>query len=120
MEIEAANSPEIAILLAIAALAALWTFISKTKLERRGSRLIDWIRQNHREAWAALPWVYRYIFRDRGLAELARRNAISDPDFAREYGKIVPFRRHILISGIIAGGAIAVIVIGVRFFGWQF
>ena len=120
MEPDTASSPEIAILLAIAALAALWTFISKTKMERRGSRLVDWIRQNYREAWAALPWVYRYIFRDRGLAELARRNAISDPDFAREYGKIAPFRRHILISGIIAAGAIALIVIGVRFFGWQF
>lgn len=119
MEIEVAASPEIRFLLAIAAVAALWMFICKTKSERRTTKLIDWIWQNHREIWAELPWYYRIMFRERGFAELARRNAISDPHFEQEFAVIAPYRRHIVISGSIAAVAIALILIGTRIFGWQ-
>jgi len=120
MEAEVANSLEIRALLAVAAIAALWMFIWKTKTERRATRLIDWVWQNYPDAWRALPWSYRYIFRERGLAELARRNMIPDPRFARECGEIAPLPRHILIAGAIAGVAIALILIGIRILGWRF
>lgn len=120
MEADTASSPEIAILLAIAAVAALWMFIWKTRTERRATRLIDWVWRNHREAWAALPWVYRNVFRERGLMELARRNDISDPDFVQACGELDPFPRHIVIAAAIGAGAIALIVIGTRLFGWRF
>lgn len=120
MEANAASGPEIPILLAIAAIAALWMFIWKTRTERRATRLIDWVWKNHREDWAALPWVYRNIFRERGLMELARRNVISDPDFVQACGELEPFPRHIVIAAGIGATAIALIVIGIRIFGWNF
>ena len=69
--------------------------------------------------------MYRNLLRERGLAELARRNAIPDPYFAHEFAEITPLRRHIVIAGAIAGGAIAggaiaLIAIGTRLFGWHF
>ena len=120
MESVAATSPQITVLLAIAVVAAIWMFLWKTKTERRATRLIDWVWQNYPNAWAALPRNYRNLLRERGLAELARRNAIPDPYFAREYGEIAPLRRHIVIIGAVAGGAIALIAIGTSLFGWQF
>ena len=120
MEAEAAGSPEVKVLIAVAAVAVLWMFIWKTKTERRATRLIDWVWQNYPEAWQALPWSYRHIFRERGLAELARRNAIPDPDFMQKCGEIAPFPRHIVIAGAIAGVAIALILIGTRILGWRF
>lgn len=119
MEPDTSPSPEITILLGIAAVATLWMFITKTKSERRTTKLIAWISQNHRDAWAELHWAYRLIFRERGFVELARRNVISDPHFKQEFAVIAPYRRHIVISGSIAGGAIALILIGTRLFGWH-
>jgi hypothetical protein len=119
MESEAATSPQITVLLAIAVVAAIWMFLWKTKTERRATRLIDWVWQKYPDAWSALPWVYRNVLRERGLAELARRNAIPDPYFAHEFGEIAPLRRHIVLAGAIAGGAIALIAIGTTLFGWQ-
>ncbi len=119
MEPGPSPSPEITILLTIAVLAALGMFITKTKSERRTTKLITWISQNHREEWAKLHWAYRLIFRERGFVELARRNVISDPHFIKEFAVIAPYRRHIVISGSIAGGAIALILIGTRLFGWH-
>lgn len=120
MEAEVATSPQIRVLLAIAAIAALWMFLSKTKTERRATRLIGWVWQNYPEAWSALPWIYRKLLRERGLTDLARRQAIPDPYFAREYGEIAPLRHHIVIAAAIAGGALALVVIGARFLGWEF
>lgn len=120
MQADAATSPQITVLLTIAVLAVIWMFLWKTKTERRATRLIDWVWQNYPDAWAALPWVYRNLLRERGLAELARRNTIPDPYFAHEYAEIAPLRRHIVIAGAIAGTAIALIAIGTRLLGWQF
>ncbi|UCH75849.1 MAG: hypothetical protein JSU82_08510 [Rhodospirillales bacterium] len=120
MNAGSATSPQITVLLAIAALAAIWMFLWKTKTERRATRLIDWVWRNHPEAWSALPWIYRNLLRERGLGELARRRVISDPHFTSEYETIAPLRRHIVIAGAIAGGAILLIAIGARYFGWQF
>jgi len=120
VEAEAATSPQITVLLAVAAVGAIWMFLWKTKTERRATRLIDWVWQNYPDAWSALPWIYRNLLRERGLAELARRQAIPDPYFAHEYGEIAPLRNHIVIAGAIAGGALVLIAIGTRFLGWRF
>jgi hypothetical protein len=120
VEAEAATSQQIRVLLAIAAIAVLWMFLSKTKTERRTTRLIDWVWRNYPEAWSALPWIYRNLLRERGLADLARRQVIPDPYFAQEYGEIAPLRHHIVIAAAIAGSALALVVIGARFFGWHF
>lgn len=120
MEAEVATtSPQVAALLAVAAGAAIWMFLWKTRTERRATRLIDWVWKNHPDAWSALPWIYRNLLRERGLGELARTGAIPDPYFEHEYREIEPLRNHIVIAGAIAGGAIALIVIGTRFFGWR-
>lgn len=119
MDAGAATSPQITVLLAIAAIAAIWMFLWKTKTERRATRLIDWVWQNYPEAWSALPWIYRNLLRERGLAELARRRAIPDPYFAHEYAEIAPLRNHIVIAGAIAGGAIALVLIGTGYLGWS-
>ena len=47
MEAEAATSPQVTVLLAIAAVAVIWMFLWKTKTERRATRLIDWVWQNY-------------------------------------------------------------------------
>jgi len=120
MEADTATSPEVVVLMAIAAAAVFWMFIWKTKTERRATRLIDWIWQNYPQAWQSLPWSHRNIFRERGLAELARRNVIPDPYFAHEYGQIAPFRRHVLIAAAFGITAIALILIGTSWFGWQY
>ena len=120
METGAEISPQITVLLGIAVVAAIWMFLWKTKTERRATRLIDWVWQNYPEAWSALPWIYRNLLRERGLAEIARRGAIPDPYFAHEYGEIAPLRHHIVIAGAIAGGALVLIAIGTRFLGWEF
>ncbi len=119
MEADTATSPQVTVLLAVAAVAAIWMFLWKTKTERRATRLIDWVWQNYPEAWAALPWIYRNLLRERGLAELDRRQAIPDPYFAREFKEIAPLRNHIVIAGAIAGGAIALVVFGTGFLGWR-
>lgn len=120
MEANGSTSPEVVVLVAVAAVAVFWMFIWKTKTERRATRLIDWVWQNHPDAWRSLPWADRNIFRERGLARLARANAIPDPYFEHEYGQIAPFRRHIVIAGAVAGTAIALILIGTSWFGWQY
>ena len=120
METELGASPQIPVLLGIAAIAAFWMFIWKTKTERRATRLINWVWENYPQSWAALPWLYRNVLRERGLAELARRKSIGDPHFQQEFAAIQPFRRHILIAGIIAGTALALILFGTSFLGWRF
>ncbi len=119
MAAELGTSPEIKLLLTVTALAVFWMFLWKTRTERRATRLIKWIWENHPETWAALPWLYRNVLRERGLDELARREAIPDAHFHREYAEIRPSQRHITIAALIAGAAILLIFIGTAVLGWR-
>jgi len=119
METELGASPEVQLLMAVAAVAAFWMFIWKTKNERRATRLIKWIWENHPEAWERLPWLYRNVLRERGLDEIARRDAIPDPYFRHEYEQFRPSQKYIVAAALIAGTAILLIFVGTSFLGWR-
>lgn len=120
METELGASPEIKLLLAVAAVAVLWMFIWKTRTERRATKLVKWIWDNYPQAWQGLPWIYRNVLQERGLDEVARRNAIPDPYFRDEYNAARPSRKSIVIAAVIAGVAILLIFAGKSFLGWRF
>jgi len=113
VEAEAATSPQITVLLAIAAVAAIWMFlwIGRPASSTGSGRTIPTPGRRCPGstatccANAALP---------------TRRQAIPDPYFAHEYDEIAPLRNHIVIAGAIAGGALVLIAIGTRFLGWRF
>lgn len=119
MESQTGASPEVQLLMAVAAVAVFWMFIWKTRTERRATRLIKWIWENHPDAWERLPWVYRNVLRERGLDEIARRDAIQDPHFLHEYEQFRPPQKYIVIAALIAGAAILLIFVGTSFLGWR-
>lgn len=120
METALGASPEVKLLLAVATIAVFWMFIWKTKNERRATRLIKWIWENHPQAWQELPWIYRNVLRERGLDEVARRGRIDDPYFRFEYDQFRPSQRYIVVAALVAGVAILLIFAGTSFLGWRF
>lgn len=119
MEAELGASPQVKLLMAVAVVAVFWMFIWKTKAERRATRMIKWIWENHPEAWQDLPWLYRNVLRERGLEEIVRRGAIPDPAFRREYEETRPSQKHMVIAALVAGAAILLIFVGTSFLGWR-
>jgi hypothetical protein len=106
--------------LTLTALAAsVYFFIDEIKRGRRAEKLVQWVKTNHPAHWGALPWAARNISSFGGLTLLHKQRVISDPHFVAEFKNVRQFRKNQIIAFIVGVGAIALIPIGVTYWGWE-
>lgn len=122
----AASGTSVAIMVTIGLLAAV-TIIAWIVSDRRRKRtraLAIYIKEQTPEFWDALPWHARHL-NVVGAVERFRRdhNDRSEPlpaDFAELYeGK----RRHARFEAVLlalAAGLILMLIVGIKYLGWQF
>lgn len=113
------TSPEIKILVLIALVACVYAFVLEARRGRRTERLAKWVEAACPQEWDAFHWTARKFNRGGALAHLYRRNLIADPHFASEYEAVKPFQRRQVIGFLIGVGAIALVIIGSRYWGWE-
>ncbi len=113
------TSIEVMALTIVAALAAVYAWVSDMRRIRRATRLIGWVREHYAEEWDALPWVARNLNRLGALAHLRRTKAIPHPRFEAEYLAIRPVQPRQTAALVVAIGAIALVLAGVRWWGWS-
>jgi hypothetical protein len=112
-------SVEVKILVSVAVAACVYLLGTQIRQDRRTSRLIQWVQANYPEAWDRLHWTLRRINRMGALAHLYRNNAIPDPHFAEAYRAIKPFQKDQIVGFVVGAGAIALAIIGARWWGWS-
>lgn len=113
------TSLEIKLLVLTAAAAVLYLFVADIGRSRRTARLIAWVRENHPEAWSALPWTARKIHRLGGLHRLHRRKLIDDPYFGAELKATSSLRRDEWAAIAVAVGAFALLALALGLeLGW--
>ena len=97
-------------------LYAWWLSIQETKRLRR---LVQWLEHHHGARWRALPKLSRNLF-PRGGVERLRRNGLSeDPGFMARYRETRAGTLRQLAAIPAAVVSIALVQIGVRFWGWS-
>jgi hypothetical protein len=99
--------------------ASVYLFIDEIKRGRRAEKLMQWVKINYPAQWGALPWAARNISSVGGLTLLHKQGVIGDRYFASEFKAVRPFRKNQIIVFALGVGAIALIPIGVTYWGWQ-
>ena len=106
--------------LTLTALAAsVYLFIDEIKRGRRAENLMNWVKTNHPAHWGALPWAARNISPLGGLTLLHKKRIIGDPYFVAEFKTVRQFRKNQIIAFVVGVSAIALIPMGVTYWGWQ-
>ncbi len=114
------TSPLIIILVSLAGVSSIYAFVCDIRLNRKASRLSQWVKQEYPELWAELNVFLRnWNGGQPGLKLLHRRNVISLPYFDQHYEQLKVLERKFfwgLGMGILC---IGLLLIGSLYWGWQ-
>jgi hypothetical protein len=113
-------SPQIKILVSLAALSIVYAFVCNIRLSRKASRLANWLQKERPDLWSELNFIARnWNGGQPGLKILYRRNAVSLPYFDQQYAQLHSIERQVLWGIIVASVCIGLVFIGSKFWGWH-
>jgi hypothetical protein len=113
-------SPQIKILLSLAAVSIVYAFVCEIRLSRKASKLANWLRKQRPDLWSELNFIARnWNGGHPGLKLLYRKNVVGLPRFDQEYEQLHSIERHLLWGIIIGSACIGLVIIGSRFWGWH-
>ena len=113
-------SPQIKILLSLAAVSIVYAFVCNIRLSRKASKLANWLQKQRPDLWSELNFIARnWNGGHPGLKLLYRKNVVGQPRFDQEYEQLHSIERHLLRGIIIGSACIGLVLIGSRFWGWH-
>jgi hypothetical protein len=113
-------SPQIKILLSLAAVSIVYAFVCQIRMTRKASRLARWIRKERPDLWSELNYVARNWHGGHpGLKLLNRKNAVDLPGFDQEYGQLSAVERKFFWGIGIGSVCIGTLLAGFLFWGWH-
>ena len=114
------DSPQIKILISLAAVSIVYAFVCNIRLSRKASKLANWLQKERPELWSELNFVAKkWNGGHPGLKLLYQRNVVGLPRFNQQYEQIHSVERQ-LFWGIIMGSVcIGLVIIGYKFWGWH-
>jgi len=113
-------SPQIKILISLAAVSAIYAFACKIRLSRKASKLENWLQKERPDLWSELNILARnWAGGHAGLKMLYRRNVVGLPSFDQQYEQLHYIERQLLLGIVIGSVCIGLVLIGSRFWGWH-
>jgi hypothetical protein len=113
-------SPQIKILLSIAAVSIVYAFVYEIRMSRKASRLATWLQKERPDLWSDLNFVARnWNGGHPGLKILNRRNVVGLPRFDQEYEQLHSMERKFLWGIGIGSVCIGTLLTGFMFWGWH-
>jgi len=113
-------SPQIKILISLAAVSAIYAFVCQIRLSRKASKLANWLQKERPGLWSELNFVARnWNGGQPGLKILYRKNVVGLPSFDHQYELLHSMERQLLWGIIIGSVCIGLLAIGLRFWGWH-
>jgi hypothetical protein len=113
-------SPQIKILISLAAVSAIYAFVCKIRLSRKASKLENWLQKERPDLWSELNILARkWAGGQAGLKILYRRTVGGLPSFDQQYEQLHSIERQLLLSIVIGSVCIGLVFIGSRFWGWH-
>lgn len=104
-------------LVSVTALSVVYAFILEVRRGFEQDRLLEWLKAERAADWDALPRSDRFL--TVRAVEILRRGALaSDADFHARY-QMTRHGSRFAVAMSIAVTAIALLLIGTRFFGWS-
>lgn len=114
------TSPQIKILISLAAISLVYAFVCNIRLSRKAARLAKWLKKERPDLWSGLNYVARNFNGGQpGLKLLYRRNVVGLDRFDREYEQLRSLERQLLWGVVTGSVCIGLVLIGFRFWGWH-
>jgi len=113
-------SPQIKILISLAAVSLVYAFLWDIRMSRKASKLANWLQKERPDLWSELNSFSRnYKGGHPGLKILYRRNVVDLPGFNQEYEQLHSMERKLLWGIGIGSVCIGLVIAGFRFWGWH-
>ena len=107
-------SPQIKILISLAAVSAIYAFVCKIRLSRKASKLENWLQKERPDLWSELNFVARnWNGGQPGLKILYRRNVVGLPSFDQQYELLHSMERQLIWGIVIGSVCIGLVVAGI-------
>ncbi len=113
------TSPQIKVLISLAAVSIVYAFLCRIRLSRKISELKSWLRKEHPEFGSELDKLAKnWSGGLGGLKILYRRNTIYLPNFTIQFEKLLRIERKLLWGICIGSVCIGLVIIGFKYWGW--
>ena len=113
-------SPQIKILISLAAVTIIHAFVCEIRLTRKASKLANWFQKERPDLWSELnSFARNYNGGYPGLKILYRRNAVGLPLFDQQYEQLRSLERKFLWGIGIGSVCIGLVIMGSKFWGWH-
>ena len=114
------TSPQVKILISLAAVSIVYAFVCEIRLSRKASTLANWLEKERPELWSELNFIARnWMGGQPGLKLLYRRNVVGLPGFNLQYLQLQTLERQLLWGIVIGSVCIALVFLGLRFWSWH-
>lgn len=114
------TSPEIKILISIAAIVCIYGFVCQIQLTRQAGNLSKRVARDRPDLWSQLnPIARNWNGGQPGLKFLYRTQNIDIPGFKEDYNKLQILERRLLWAIAIGAACIALAGIGTKLNLWQ-
>ncbi len=114
-----AASPEVLVFTALGVAAVVHALACALRVDRHARQFYDWVLETHPDAPRQLSRLHRWLPSRRVRpAALRRQRIVVGPEFEARYAAIRRLERTQLVSACVAACAVAVVLFGVRFWGW--
>jgi hypothetical protein len=113
-------SPQIKILISLAGVSIVYAFVCNIRLSRRAGKLANWLQKERPDLWSELNFVARnWNGGQPGIKILYRRNVVGLPSFDHQYEQLHSIERQLLWGIGIGSLCIGLVIIGFKFWGWD-
>jgi hypothetical protein len=114
------TSPEIKILISLAAVSIVYAFVCQIRLSRKASKLADWLQKQRPDLWSEVNVIARsWNGGQPGLKLLYRKKVVGLPMFDKRYEEIHVIERQLLWGIVLGSVCIGLVFVGCKFWGWQ-
>jgi hypothetical protein len=106
------TSPQIKILISIAAVSLVYAFVCNTRLSKKAGKLANWLQKERPDLWSELNFIARnWNGGQPGLKLLYRRNVVDLPSFDQQYEQLHSIERQLLWGIIVGAVCIGLVII---------
>jgi hypothetical protein len=113
-------SPQIVILVLLAGGSVIYAFVCDIRLFRKSSKIRKLLQRVRPELWSELNFFARnWNGGQPGIKLLYRRNVVGLPEFDQQYEQLNVLERKLLWGIVIGSLCIGLVIVGTRFWGWQ-
>ena len=114
------TSPQIKILISLAAISIIYAFICQIRLSRRAGKLASWLQKERPDLWSELNLIAQNANGGYpGLKLLYRRKAVGLPRFNQEFEQLRIIERQLLLGIFLGSVCIGLVVLGSKLGGWH-